>query len=177
MRSVGGITVNDIGCNVGHLYKGIVSDTELMNRLIYTGFDCEPQYLDIARRRFPNASFVLSDITKDDLPSADVTVISATLEHVDNPVNVLTKLLSSTNETMVLRTFLGENWGKSTRMKPGAKLPYPIYQFSFLYVLEVFNGMGFQTDVIRDKATDSMPKFIDRGIVRTQYVILGRKVK
>ncbi|MBI2065425.1 MAG: hypothetical protein HYT62_05265, partial [Candidatus Yanofskybacteria bacterium] len=76
-------SLNDIGCNVGQFYKGLV---EKKIKIDYRGFDIEPIYLTEAKKIFPSAinKFQLLDITKETPSKADFSVISATLEHLEN---------------------------------------------------------------------------------------------
>jgi len=53
---------------------------------------------------------------------------------------------------------------------------YYINQYSFREILELFDKHGYKTTVVRDRYTDSMPKYIGKGIVRTQYIIVGEKI-
>ena len=171
-------TINDIGCNVGHLYKTLASCGPNVNELThfeYYGIDIEPAYLKIARERFPKGKFVLSDVEQDPIPPAEISVCSATLEHLETPIQTLRSILGETKNLIILRTLVGESSQSHLRMKPKAKKPYVIHQFSFLELLTPIEEYGFHTEVIRDTATDSMPKYIDKGIVRTQYIVVGRK--
>lgn len=174
-------TLNDIGCNVGHLYKTLASRGPNPNELTYlkyTGVDVEPLYLEIARERFPKGNFVLKDIENYPVDSAKITVCSATLEHLNRPITTLEFLLSKTQNVMILRTLVGETSQTHLRMKRKAEEPYTIHQFSFSELLSIMEYYGFHTDVRRDLATDSMPKYIDKGIIRTQYIIVGtRRIK
>jgi SAM-dependent methyltransferase len=172
--------INDIGCNVGQFYKAC-QKWGWLKRVDYTGIDSDECYLDIARTAYPYQEdplrqFLQLDITKNSLPmKADATVCSATLEHLERPLDTLDYLLRNTLKVMVLRTLLGEMPLKAIRLKPKAKAPYLIHQFSFMEVLDLFSQNGFETEVIRDRATDSMPKYLDQGIVRTQYFIVGKR--
>jgi SAM-dependent methyltransferase len=184
--SIPGInSINDIGCNVGQFYKATQMNGSgcWLRNVDYTGIDSDECYLDIARSVYPYQEeplrqFLQLDITKNSLPMrTDATVCSATLEHLERPLESLDYLLRNTLKVMVLRTFLGEMPLKAIRFKPKAQKPYVIHQFSFMEILDLFSQNGFETEVIRDKATDSMPKYLDQGIVRTQYFIVGKRPK
>jgi 2-polyprenyl-3-methyl-5-hydroxy-6-metoxy-1,4-benzoquinol methylase len=80
-----GSTVLDIGCGLGALYEhlaaaGIPSQ--------YTGYDINPQLIQLARDRNPSATFEVRDILEDDFPAFDFVVSSSSfnleLEHDDN---------------------------------------------------------------------------------------------
>ena len=171
-------TISDIGCNVGHFYKTLARwgpNSEEVTHMDYYGYDIESQYLDIARERFPKGKFLMKNVEIEPIPPTDVLVCSATLEHLQSPINTLKYLLSITRKLVILRTLVGETSQTHLRMKKTAKAPYTIHQFSFLELLSKLDLYNFHTEVIRDRATDSMPKYIDVGIVRTQYFIVGRR--
>jgi trans-aconitate methyltransferase len=170
--------ISDIGCNVGHFYKTLARwgpNSEEVIHMDYYGYDVESQYIDIARERFPKGKFFMKNIENEPIPSTDVLVCSATLEHLQYPIDTLKYLLSKTGKLVILRTLVGETSQTHLRMKKMAKAPYVIHQFSFLELLSAMEFYKFHTEVIRDEATDSMPKYIDNGIIRTQYIIVGRK--
>jgi hypothetical protein len=168
------IRLNDIGCNVGQFYKGLKNRFPHIN---YHGYDIENIYLHNARNFFPeltNSIFQL-DITKEKPRECNISVISATLEHLEYKSPGLENILETTKDLCILRTFLGETSKKAIFKKEKAKMHYFINQFSFLEILDAFDKFKFQTEIIRDKNTDSLPKYIGQGIVRTQYIIVGKK--
>jgi len=117
------------------------------------------------------------DITKEKPPGCDITVCSATLEHLEYLQPGLDNMLQSTKRLFLLRTFLGESALKSIRMKQGAKTYYNIHQFSFHEIFLSFERNGFSAKVVRDRYTDSMPNYLDNGIIRTFFIVVGNKVK
>lgn len=167
-------TLNDIGCNVGQFWKGLA---RRKLRIKYRGFDIEPVYLKAAKSIFPEAKncFYLLDITRKEPPRADVSVVSATLEHLEFLFPGLDHILKNTTKLLLLRTFLAEHGDKSIFMKKSAKTHYYINVYSFSEVLEYLDRYNFKTEVVRDRYTDSMPKYLGQGIVRTHYVVIGRK--
>lgn len=78
LRQVGitaGVSVLDLGCGFGDFYgflTGAGIDVE------YLGIDINPKLLDIARRKYPSATFRAVDIMTDDLDSIDYVVASGT---------------------------------------------------------------------------------------------------
>jgi len=171
--------INDIGCNVGQFLKGL---KEKKIKIEYTGYDLEPIYLKNARRLFPKNNFRHLNIGIEYPLQADISISSATIEHLDKLRPGLDNILKSTKKVVLIRTFLGEKSGKDMMTKKGSR-SYPINQYSFSEILPVFNKHGFTTTVIRDRHTDSMPKYIAnevnpiQSMIRTQYVILGIKIK
>lgn len=167
-------TLNDVGCNLGHFYKGFKRRN--LN-LEYRGYDIEPMYLKKACEFFPEIKGRLFplNITETAPEKSDVTVVSALLEHLETLSPGLDHLLESTNEMICFRTFLGENAQKAIYFKDGAQTYYHINQYSFLEVLDTINKHGFCSNVVRDRYTDSMPKYLGQGIVRTQYVVIAQR--
>jgi len=99
------------------------------------------------------------------------------LEHLDYLQPGLDNMLQSTKQLLLLRTFLGEGALKSIRMNEGAKTYYNIHQFSFSEIFLSFERNGFSSKVIRESHTDSMPNYLDNGIIRTFFIVLGNKTK
>lgn len=173
-------TLNDIGCNVGQFYKGLAEKKIKIN---YRGFDIEPIYLAHAKKLFPAVknSFRLLDISKETPPDADISVVSATLEHLENISPALDHILASTKKLIVARTYLGEKQERDIMLKDRSRYPYRMNQYSFLDIFRIFAKYDFEPKVIRDRYTDSLPYYVPfetvpgQGLIRTQYVVVGRK--
>ena len=164
------ITLNDIGCCTGAFNVGI---RDLAKPSIkYQGYDISTTYLDVARQYFPQGQFDLLDIARTQPRNADVTVMSGTLEHVDEWQTALRHICQSTKRLVIMRTFFSTQHEMAYYYKPGSESPYPIYQFTFQEIHEEAEKNGFSVHMIRDKATDSIPKYLGCGITRTQYVCL-----
>jgi len=87
----GGITtLNDLGCCVGNFFRGV---DFLQGSINYRGYDVSDIYLSIAREFFPAGNFLKLDISEQMPQEADVTVMSATLEHLDNYTNAPKKYI------------------------------------------------------------------------------------
>lgn len=170
------LRLNDIGCNLGQFWKGL---KKRGGNTQYFGYDSEEVYLEEAKKIFPEISKKLFklDITQEKPPDCDITICSATLEHLEYLQPALDNMLQSTKELFLLRTFLGEIPFKSIRMKEGAKTYYDIHQFSFSEIFLSFEKNGFSSKVIRDRYTDSMPNYLDNGIIRTFFIVVGTKAK
>ena len=168
------LQLNDIGCNLGQFWKGLKTRN---SQIDYTGFDIEEIYLENARKIFPEKKefFLLLDVTKEKPDLADITVVSATLEHFDDFAGILSNLLQTTSKMFILRSFMGDRSEKAIFVKDQSGYYY-INQYSFREILELFDKHGYKTTVVRDRYTDSMPKYIGKGIVRTQYIIVGEKI-
>lgn len=174
------LDLNDVGCNLGQFWKGLKNHRSGLQKIIkYYGYGSEKIYLDKIKEIFPEIYKNLSniDINIDQLPECDISMCSATLEHLNYLQPGLNNILESTKQLVLLRTFLGEVPIKAIRMKEGAKTYYNIHQFSFNEIFLAFEKKGFITKVIRDEYTDSMPNYIGNGIIRTFYIIKGTKRK
>lgn len=169
-----GLSLNDIGCCAGQFYKSLKRRTLPIQ---YRGFDVEPSYLKIAAACFPELadSLFLLNVETDSLPSADISVSSATLEHLDEPFAAISKILGATKRFAILRTFLGSEHLEQWRLKPGAIRPYRIRQFQTDDFLEHVRKCGFEPEIRIDRYTDSAPLEIHQGIVRRQHVLICKK--
>jgi len=170
------LRLNDIGCNVGPFWKGLKKHNK--STIDYFGYDIEESYLEETKKLFPEIADNLFHLDIDkELPSdCDITVCSATLEHLDYLQPSLNNMLQSTKQLFILRTFLGETAFKSIRMIKNAKTYSNVHQFSFSEIFLALERYGFSSKVIRDKYTDSMPKYLDNGIIRTCFIIVGSKL-
>jgi len=174
-RSFTELTLNDIGCCAGQFYKG------LKRRglpIAYQGYDIEPAYIDLAVQHFPELAGKVQvwDIEEAPPPTADLTIISAALEHLVDPSAALQGLLESTRRCLLLRTFVGESTLDQWLHKPGAKAPYRIRQFREEELLSVFKNAGFRVEIIEDRYTASKPVEIAEGIVRVQKLFSASRL-
>ena len=98
------LKINDIGCNYFQFYK----ELKLRNlKCDYLGYDHDKRFLDIGLNKFPELKnkFHLADIEKvNQIRNADITVISALLEHLNKPTKVLNLLIQNTKKCLILRT-------------------------------------------------------------------------
>ena len=172
--SVQGLQINDIGCNLGQFYKELKKRNLLFE---YNGYDIEPVYLEEAKKNFPELSSRLYqlDITKNCPRVADITIISATLEHLTSLLPAMKNILDTTRKMVIIRTFLGEKYEKSIMKKELADTYYYINQYSFLDMFEIIKSHNFHSKIIRDEYTDSLPQYIDQGIIRSFFIIIGER--
>ena len=154
------IIVNEIGCNVGHFYRGIQN-----KNITYKGYDVSKTYLDIATQRF-GEHFHQLDITKQAPETADVTIVSATLEHLENYEQALQNIFLSTKKRIIIRTFIGYKSKTNYRLKPESEEPYVIHQFT----KKQLNPHNIPLTVIKDEATGS--KRYDIGGIKRRMKIL-----
>ena len=124
------IKINDIGCNVGHFARNI---NELKSDVDYRGIDISDVYLNIARQKFPELRFENQDFSSKELNrekfKCDISIISATLEHIQNYKHFLKNIFSSTQKLVLIRTFIGDESRKEYCQKENALKPYLIRQF------------------------------------------------
>jgi len=167
------ISINDIGCNVGHFHRVL---DRISVPVDYIGYDISKTYLDVASTTFRSGRFELLDVTSAAPPRiADVTIVSATLEHLANWEDSFQNILEKTKDKLLLRTFAGERSLNNLYYKPSAKLPYSIRQFTFEELSEKALSAGYSMQVKRDMATDSIPQYLGCGITRTQFVCIFKK--
>ena len=170
------LKIKDIGCQAFQFYKQIKKKNLPYQ---YVGYDLDQQYVDLGLKYFPEMmdKVHVGDVTQyEKLVETDVTVMSATLEHIDNWALLIDKILSSTKEQVLIRTFMGENTVRDLVRAEGASDFYPIWQFGFNDLMSAIGKRGWHSKVIRDEYTGSLPEYktygVDRvGIVRTQYIL------
>lgn len=166
------ISINDIGCNVGHFCR-VLKKINLTT--IYTGYDISKTYINIAKDKFPNNKFYELDIANEISTSSDISVISATLEHIIDWKRALKNIFTATKETVILRSFFGKERETQYFSKKEAVDSYPILQFSFEEIAVFAEEYGFNIKYLRDLATDSIPQYLGCSITRTQYIALLQK--
>jgi SAM-dependent methyltransferase len=171
--SAGSLSIHDIGCNVGHFCRVL---PELQHEVTYRGYDISETYLGLARERHPQHTFTLVDIaTEQPYQEADVSIISATLEHIEPWESALSNILTSTRQLVLLRCFFGMQPASDMYKKAQASYPYLIRQFTFEQIASTAESKGFSTRFLRDYATDSIPQYLGCGVTRTQYIAVLRK--
>jgi 2-polyprenyl-3-methyl-5-hydroxy-6-metoxy-1,4-benzoquinol methylase len=170
------LKINDIGCNVGHFYRNI---NEIESKVNYTGFDISKTYLDIAHNHFPEANFVLEDVGSHKFDknkyNCDISVISATLEHIEEYEVFLENVFQSTNNLVLIRTFIGDESLKDYCLKPGANQSYLIRQFKLAELKGKSFNSSWNCEEIEDLATGGVQKQVCDGIDRSQRILSFQK--
>lgn len=163
-------SLNDIGSNLGQFYRGMKEGGLPFD---YHGYEIEPIYNIEVVKIFPELAgrIVERDISDSPPDTADISVTSATLEHIPRWERALDHLLESTRRVLILRTFCGDRFESGLRKKTAAPEPYLIHQFSFLDLLRTMDRHGFDTSVHVDDYTKSLPVYLGDGLLRTQYFI------
>ena len=168
----GKYVINDIGCNVGHFARNV----ELINADIADrGIDISKTYLEIAKHHFPKLNFFIEDFAQKELNisqfECDISVISATLEHIDDYEQFLSNIFETTSQMVLIRTFLGETSEMDYCLKEGASSSYLIRQFVLSDLINKNYNKDWTFECLEDKATHSQPKIICKSILRTQQII------
>jgi SAM-dependent methyltransferase len=170
------LKINDIGCNVGHFYRNI---SQIESRVDYTGFDISQTYLDIAHDHFPEANFILEDVGGSEFDknkyNCDISIISATLEHIEHYEAFLENIFQSTNELVLIRTFIGNESRKDYCLKPGANQSYLIRQFKLAELKDKSFNSSWNCEEIQDLATGGVQKQVCEGIDRSQIILCFQK--
>lgn len=171
------LSVKDIGCQTCQVYKQIKSRALPFE---YYGYELDKIYADIGLKYFPELSskITLGDFLDIEKPiDTDISVCSATIEHIDNWIPFLGKLLGSTSKYAYIRTFLGETTQRAVGYHAGASQGYPIWQFSYKDMFTAIRDFGFYPELRRDTFTESLPRLLNvnpNGIVRSIYIIEAR---
>jgi 2-polyprenyl-3-methyl-5-hydroxy-6-metoxy-1,4-benzoquinol methylase len=168
----GKYVINDIGCNVGHFTRNL----ELINSdLAYRGIDISKTYLEIAKHHFPKLDFFIEDFAQKELNisqfESDISVISATLEHIDDYEQFLSNIFKTTRQMVLIRTFIGETSEMDYCLKEGATQSYLIRQFVLSDLVNKNFNKDWLFEEIIDEATLSKPKVICNSITRSQQIL------
>jgi SAM-dependent methyltransferase len=168
----GKYVINDIGCNVGHFARNV----ELINSdIAYRGIDISKTYLEIAKHHFPNLDFYIEDFAQKELNisqfNCDISVVSATLEHIDDYEQFLSNIFITTSQMVLIRTFVGETSEMDYCLKEGATQSYLIRQFVLSDLVNKNFNKDWLFEEIIDEATLSKPKVICNSITRSQQIL------
>jgi 2-polyprenyl-3-methyl-5-hydroxy-6-metoxy-1,4-benzoquinol methylase len=168
----GKYVINDIGCNVGHFARNV----ELINAdVAYRGIDISKTYLEIAKHHFPKLDFYIEDFAQKELNvsqfNCDVSVVSATLEHIDDYEQFLSNIFKTTSQMVLIRTFVGETSEMDYCLKEGATQSYLIRQFVLSDLVNNDFNKDWLFEEIVDEATHSKPKVICNSITRSQQIL------
>jgi 2-polyprenyl-3-methyl-5-hydroxy-6-metoxy-1,4-benzoquinol methylase len=168
----GKYVINDIGCNVGHFARNV----ELINAdIAYRGIDISKTYLEIAKHHFPKLDFFIEDFAQKELNifqfESDISVVSATLEHIDDYEQFLSNIFKTTSQMVLIRTFIGETSEMDYCLKEGATQSYLIRQFVLSDLVNKNFNKDWLFEEIIDEATLSKPKVICNSITRSQQIL------
>ena len=172
-----GQTLLDVGCATGYAARALAPLA-----LDYLGVDAEPTYLEPARQWFSKCTgtaFAEHDImTGPVVPARDAVICCAMLEHCAGLHPTLDNLARSCRSTLLLRTFMGhaEELVSIPSPNPAFADVYrkPVNQYAFSDIFNALDDHGFDSLILRDRYTDSMPRFV-YGQVRTFHVLLATR--
>jgi 2-polyprenyl-3-methyl-5-hydroxy-6-metoxy-1,4-benzoquinol methylase len=168
----GKYVINDIGCNVGHFSRNV----ELINSdITYRGIDISKTYIDIAKQNFPKLDFYIENFAQDQLNlsqfKCDISVVSATLEHIDDYEQFLKNIFQTTSQMVLIRTFIGKTSEMDYCLKEGAAQSYLIRQFVLSDMVLNNCNKDWLFEEIVDEATLGKPKVICDSITRSQQIL------
>ena len=175
-------STNDIGCNYGQVYKEI-KRKKLEKKFSYHGYDIDDKFISIAREHLPELKNKIQvlDIEKETPSSVQITICSATFEHLDDPDKSLSNIFDSTTEYIILRTMIGSNDKRFIQSDSRfVNQPYNINQYGLFEMSEKFFERGFNLTCIPDHATNMSKKYEvskESGVMRQMYVVLGSRNK
>lgn len=170
-------SIKDIGCNYFQFYK------ELKKRKIktnYFGYDIDENFVKLGLTKFPELKkrYKIGNCEIMKLFKTDFSIMSAVLEHVDNPTKLLNNVISSTKKIICIRTYLGTKPHNIVAHKfKNQILPYNCNQFSFQNIKNKLKKNGFKTYFFLDTATNYSHKFklVNNKYKRFTYIVIGIK--
>ena len=175
-------SINDIGCNYGQVYKEI-KRKKLEKKYSYSGYDIDDNFLSIAREYLPELKNKIQvlDIEKEAPSTAQITICSATFEHLDDPDKSLNNIFDSATEHIILRTMIASNDKRFIQSDSRfVNQPYNINQYGLFELSKKYFERGFNFTCIPDHATNMSKKYEvskGSGVMRQMYVVLGSRNK
>ena len=173
-------SINDIGCMYGQLYKEILR-RNLSSKYYYRGYDIDQNFINLGLKYFEDLKYKLNflDIERQTPTKSDITICSATFEHLDKPEIALNNLFKSTKKCLILRTMVGsENIFFEQTSKKYVDQPYNINQFNLYDLATIFLKKGFNFNCIQDRATKNSTIYeVGKGseVFRQIFIIVGEK--
>ena len=170
-------SIKDIGCNYFQFYKEL--KLRKLN-LKYFGYDIDEKFIKLGLTKFPELKkkYKIGNCENIRLLKTDFSVISAVLEHSENPIKLLNNVISTTKKIVCFRTYLGLKSHRAVAKRfENQILPYNCNQFSFKMIEEKLKKYGFKSFIILDKATNNSTQvnLINKKYKRYFYLVLGIK--
>jgi len=176
------LKINDIGCNYFQFYKEIKrKKSDIFFN--YFGYDIDQDFINLGLKYFPELkdNFKVCNIEDIQPRKADISIISATLEHAENPYKLIKNVLMSTSHEVILRTFLGAD--EIIELIQGeikgevVISPYYVNQFSLFEMSNLFLENDFIPTLHADKATNQSMQYdvSGSGVYRRMYILVGKK--
>jgi SAM-dependent methyltransferase len=98
----------DLGCGPGVIPQMILQDSNLNNRVVYSGVDVSENALRYCRSRLPENYVILRlDFLNDELPKGcfDVIIINEVLEHLPSYEKLITAAIEKGPKILIITTF------------------------------------------------------------------------
>lgn len=170
-------SIKDIGCNYFQFYK------ELKLRKLkikYFGYDIDDKFIELGLSKFPELKkkHKIGNCENIKLIKTDFSIMSAVLEHADNPIKLLNNVINSSKKIVCIRTYLDIKPHNTVSQKsPNQIMPLNINQFSFQDIENRLKKNGFKSFFFLDKATNYSSKFklVNNKYKRYMYIIFGVK--
>ena len=170
-------SIKDIGCNYFQFYKELKLRK---SNFKYFGYDIDESFIKLGLTKFPELKrrYKIGNCENIKLLKTDFSVMSATLEHSENPVKLLNNVISSTKKIVCIRTYLGiKSHRVIAKNFKNQILPYNCNQLSFKMIEDKLKKHGFKSFIILDKATNNSTKvnLVNKKYKRYLYVVFGIK--
>lgn len=145
------------------------------SQVIYKGIDISKTYIDIAKNHFPDLEFCIEDFSNINLDLnnyiCDISIVSATLEHIENYKIFLENIFKTTSKNILIRTFIGDERKMDYCLKDGASKEYLVRQFLIEDLTDNHFNKNWTFQLLNDSATNSQAKTICTDIIRKQAVL------
>ena len=133
--------------------------------------------MNIAKNFFGSQNFDYLDISSPSnlaVLNSNISVISATLEHIENYEYALHNIFTHTTDLVLLRTFVGDVSISDKCRTVGALSDYLIRQFTIDELIDIPSGLGWIHRQDIDMATGGKSKMVcnSSSILRKQTVFV-----
>lgn len=121
--------------------------------------------------------YKIIDLERKTPRKAEISVISATLEHLIKPERALKNILSTTKDLIIIRSFFGKKEiRKLFNDNNFVDSPYYINQFTFSWIKKKLFEKNFKyINIYTDKATKGKLRMIYPKIQRKFFIIAAQK--
>jgi SAM-dependent methyltransferase len=172
-------SIAEVGCFTGDLLANIIINDE---KLIRTGYDCNSKAIELAKDKYPEATFTVDDIENSN-SHYDLIILSDIIEHIIDDEEFLIKL-SKKADALLVNLPLEKCWSNLFRVYGVKDSSGHIRAYSIDDALSLFHKCGWkvknynvrwycETDVYHklDKKNHSVIKESIKNIVlRNKYL-------